>query len=597
MSTVMDILREFSKPERDEKDESVDIITFCESSWGLNIKLWPSQKWLLKMFYGVELSDKKEECLIGGRPYKGIPVYDQFLVDLRYEFSEREFLHFLYEEGRCSVKEQSNGFRELLLAIGRRGSKSAMTSIITAYELYKLLNKYSPHNHYNLLDVGKISMSLIATNVKTAGDMYSQIRQYISRCKFFEKFISKDTADVMEFISQADLEKFGPTANGTLEMLFRAAIGKNLRGPANILVVFDEFAHFADEGVSSAEDCYDASTPSTATFKDPITLRPEGKVIMLSSPLNKTGLFYKNYRQAMEGQVPYRLCVQAPSWEMNVTIASDYLRGKYRENPANFDVEFGAKFSDRFHGWIRKDTDLTNCIDPKLMPRKVGSHGKHYFAGIDIGLVNNGTAIALTHIEKGEIITDLVEEIKAGVGKHDQVDQLDFEGIADWIFSYAKKFNIHKGSFDQREGLPLEQALKKRGLKQFEMTYATQEGNSRAYQAFKLLLLDKKIKLYDFPIFDGEEHSPLIKELLELQEERISKYQIKVTKPNIPGKNDDMSDALTRSIWLAHEHLTEGRPTVVGSHLKGLDGKKALPFNSVKSYQIYKKRTNMGRGW
>ena len=58
MNTVTSILQEFSKPEVDSEDY-VDIITFCESTWGLNTNLWPAQKWLLKMYYCVPLSRKK----------------------------------------------------------------------------------------------------------------------------------------------------------------------------------------------------------------------------------------------------------------------------------------------------------------------------------------------------------------------------------------------------------------------------------------------------------------------------------------------------------------------------------------------------------
>jgi len=590
MNTISQLLREFTKTDKASND-FVDIITFVEATWGLNTKLWPAQKWLLKMYYGVPLDKVKKPVDIEGKIYQGIPVFDQFMVDLKYEFSEVEFLRYLFEEGRCNVKEQKP-FTELLLAIGRRGSKSAMTSMICSYEVYKLLSRYSPHEFYRMLDVGMISISTVATSSKQAQGMYKVIRGYISRCRFFDPFIVSDTEEAMTFRTQADLDKYGPKCKGTIELLFKPAIGRGLRGPANIMCVFDEFAHFVNEGQSSADACYEAATPSTATFKHPDSKDLEGKVACISSPLNKSGLFYQLYKHGMEGKAENRLCIQAPSWEINPTIASKYLRTKYNEDPANFLVEFGAEFSDRFHGWINREEDLLRCIDLDLKPKKVSFKRVPHFIGIDIGLVHNGTAISITHLEDGVIVLDYIEARYAGVGPYKDIDQLDFESIADWIADLCKKFYIWKGTFDQREGLPLEQALRKRGIKNISMEYSSRDSNSKMYQAFKLLILDRKVKLFDCPIPEGEDHCEYIKELLELQEQRLSKYQIEVGAPGVKGKFDDMSDSLARSIWVAQLHLGDQKHAKITSVLGQESGIRKPSYSGYKAYQLRKARSN-----
>ena len=63
-------------------------------------------------------------------------------------------------------------------------------------------------------------------------------------------------------------------------------------------------------------------------------------------------------------------------------------------------------------------------------------------------------------------------------------------------------------------------------------------------------MLDKKLILFDSPD-DGEDHSPYLTELLELQAEYVSKYIVKVEAPNLEGKHDDLSDALVRMVWCA----------------------------------------------
>lgn len=80
----------------------------------------------------------------------------------------------------------------------------------------------------------------------------------------------------------------------------------------------------------------------------------------------------------------------------------------------------------------------------------------------------------------------------------------------------------------------------------------------------------KQLALYDFPIpvvgegqsWDGNRHSPLIAELLELQQTFAGKNVIVVASPDVAGKHDDQSDSLSRSIMLAHEYIKDN-PSVL----------------------------------
>lgn len=592
--SISSLLDDFARPGRTTtQEEFADIITFCESPWGLNTKLWPAQRFLLKLFYGVELSTDRPEFAVDGKIFHGIPIHDMFMTNCMYQFSEVEFLKYLHEEGRCNVKDQSHKFTELLLSIGRRGSKSAMTAMMATYEIYKLLSRHNPHEYYQMLDVGTISLTAVATTANQAAGLYKVARGYITKCRFFAPYIVADTEEKMSFRTQNDIDVLGPKSKATIEILFRPAVGRGLRGPANITCIFDEFAHFLEEGQSSAEETYDAATPSTATFKNPLNGEPEGRVISISSPLAKTGKFYELFSKGMEGQAEERLCIQAASWEFNPTIAGQYLKTKYRADPAKFLCEFGAQFSDRFSGWIRKESDLMQCVVPTLRPKRASFVRRPHFMGIDIGLTNDGTAISITHLEGDHIELDFSEVRYAKEGIDEDKDQLDFEEIADWIADISKRFSVFAGFFDEHQGKPLEQALKKRGLNQFRMEYSSRDKSSKMYQAAKLLMLDKKLRLYDYPIPEGEDHSVLLTELLELQEERISKHMSKVQAKNIPGKHDDLSDSLIRSIWLAQEHMGDHKFVQVASKYGQVGGiQTPSKYGNLKTYKAKKMRQN-----
>ena len=132
---------------------------------------------------------------------------------------------------------------------------------------------------------------------------------------------------------------------------------------------------------------------------------------------------------------------------------------------------------------------------------------------------------------------------------------MEFDDVADWIHKLSRKYYITSGLFDQWAGIPLEQALQKKGLKQLKSEHFTKHKSSEIYKNFKDMMWDKKLVLFDYPIPDGKEHCDYISELMELQQTKHSKYIITVEAPNMKGKHDDMSDALVRMVWLASQNL------------------------------------------
>lgn len=95
-------------------EEVADILTFVEAPWGLGINLMPSQRFTLKSFYGMELDDRE----------RNIEVPDVLNEKILYRFTEKQFLDFLYAEGRSNTDSvEGKNFHELVLVYGRRGTK------------------------------------------------------------------------------------------------------------------------------------------------------------------------------------------------------------------------------------------------------------------------------------------------------------------------------------------------------------------------------------------------------------------------------------------------------------------------------------------
>ena len=140
-------------------------------------------------------------------------------------------------------------------------------------------------------------------------------------------------------------------AGARLAAAHPALRARGVRGASNMLAIMDEQAHFVDDkGASNKSDkaVYDALTPSIAQFGS------DGKIINISSPLNKAGVLWDLYNQALEGAENI-LMIQAPSWEINDTLAPSYLKGRYNMDPIVYDCEFGGNFSERVKAWMPED--------------------------------------------------------------------------------------------------------------------------------------------------------------------------------------------------------------------------------------------------
>jgi hypothetical protein len=476
---------------------------------------------------------------------------------------------------------------------------TTISACIAAYETYKLIKKGDPQKYYGLPASNNIQIISVATDKDQAGLLYQEVSGHYRNCSFFGPYTANNTLSYARFQTPNDVDKYGryienSNAKATLKVTFRSCVAKGLRGAGNICVILDEVAHFTESGQSGAEEVYNAVVPSTSAYsaKDPNNPtvpigEVEGRIILISSPLGKQGLFYSLFQIGMRGGRASEniLAVQAPTWEVNPTVPAEEFEKHYLKNAAVFFTEYGGEFTDRTRGWIEKSEDLFACVDPKLRARQKAPARQPHFMGIDLALVGDGTAVAIGHLEEDDIVVDLVVQIKAGEGDYAEKERLDFDDVADWILSLTKKFYIVEGIFDQWAGIPLEQALAKRGLGQMKSVQMTKQLTSQIFQNFKDMMWDERLRLYDDLHPEENGHEPYIQELLELQAKVQSKHIVTVEAPQVQGKHDDMSDALTRMVWLASKQVGKqkyfaggsGRSSIGGTVLHGGKGFAGSP--------------------
>lgn len=562
-----------------QEETCVDIITFVESEWGLGMgttpgvpPLLPAQKFILKTFYGMELNNTD----------KTIPVFDKFNEHQLYNFTEVEFLDYLYEEGRINTKDFRGQHSTLELVCGRRGTKTSITSFVVNYELYRILLQYHPQAYFGIMPDDIISFTCLSTSESVAKTLYDRIVGNMERSPFFKDYLLKSPNSTEVFFrSRRDADKYGKNSKRyCINLVADACSARSQRGFNNVFVALDEVAHFFKDmpGKTSSDKSdkaiYDAVTPSLAMFKHPDG-SPAGKIVLISSPAGRDGLLYEEYERSFDKEKGADVyMIQLPSWEMNPLIPSNFLKSKYYQSPLVFSTEFGSEFSDRLSGWIDDAEILYGCVDPTLKMSDRSPVRTPHFMGIDVGLKKDGTSVAIVHIEdqlidgtmSPVIVLDYCEVRYASKekGKDDGEPYFKPEEIVEWLVSFTKKFNIARGLMDQYYSMAIMPLLKAQNVHNLEARHFTDAINSEVYNNAMAKFMIRGVKLPGSHKFDekgNEIDSELVTELLKLQAVQKSKYTLKVFAPEGKDSHDDLSDAYVRAIKIATEYLEGG-----GSH-------------------------------
>lgn len=524
-------------------EEVVDVITFVEASWGLNIKLLPVQRFILKCLYGMELNTFD----------KNINVPDVTNEHILYTFSEVEFLKWLYEEGRCNVDEtEGKIFQELVLAIGRRGTKSTLSSCISNYELYKLVKRGDPSKFYNFPPNTQISILNVAPTDDQSGIVFDMTKAMAMRCPYMRDRSLHDTMTYFDLQTDADIKMHG-RPKASLVSIAGGCSSNALRGRNAIIVVMDEMAHFIDNnGRFSGSEVYKALTPSISSFGR------DGKIISISSPYAKFGSFYDRFVQSFD-EPEITLMFKMYSSMVNPTIPTEILKAARRRDRVGFGCEYGGEFSDSVVAWIDDEDEFKRCVI-RDKPNGRGVRDINYFMGIDIGFKNDGNAISIVHKEKntGKIILDYADcwfsessdvwEYEDGIykdcDKYAGNELLKMGDLVKDVQELLRWFPIKAGVFDQSNGYALAELLRNKNIKPIVMEHFTDKRNSEIYQLAKRLYAEGLLELHDHPV--------LVPEMLSLEAEKKPGKKILVRAPNRRGAHDDISDAFVRAIWMCY---------------------------------------------
>jgi hypothetical protein len=583
----------------EEAGHLLNAIDFIESPQGIQIELYPIQRLIIKCIFAVPVDYK---------PVK-VRMWDVFREKILHEVSEEECLHILYEEGRTNVKDwrdiPSKGCNNAVVFAGRRGGKSEITAAAGAYTLYKLLNVRSPQEYFGLIPGSHIDFTFLAQDDKGANRLYDKLREDINRAPFFNPYLRSSSSAWLGFVSEADRLKRDITPSINCTAL--PCTTNSSRGPSNIFLALDEFAHFRSEKGSSSDEVYAAATPSTANFKhaellngdwvsqriaestlavDQYNTYQDSLVLSISSPWVKVGKMYELHKKAMDSGVESgTFTIRVSTAEMNPSILSSFLHEEAIKNPVTFKAEYGGKFLESSESYVT-EAQIRVCTDVKYIKGPLGEEpdestarfnmtrfhpdaiGRQFFWAIDLGMSHDGTAVAIGHLEYVggaqpiHLIYDYIDRMMVGerfegpgvsnltgLDKYVGFKALPLDDILAWLKALNELMPCFRGATDQHGGQQLVQLLEMNKIYNIELVNLTATINSQMAYVLQGYVRDNRCRFPYVPKF--------LKELKMVEAEYVNKYQIRVAAPLEKNSHDDMVDAAQLCAYKAQKWLME----------------------------------------
>lgn len=568
------------------------VIDFSQSYRGLDLRLYAAQKVILKMLWQEELSNDLS--------VNAIEVPDMFNEHVLHVFTEVQWVDFLYEEKRCNFSSKmyqehraaGRRFGEIVLPVGRRGSKTVLIVSSAGYLVYNLYEKLEKDffHYFSLIKTNPLYITFVSNNKNNSSKPYSMLRTFLNSSDFLSKYIYYDGADKMILLSPVgyNMLQDGTYVEGEYQLVITHSVPSGqIRGDTNIFVSLDEFCFLRDSGSQGKlkyldEELYDATVPSTTTLIDPKTGNSWGVAAILSSVNGKSNHMYKLYTSSFGDN--NTLMFHLPSFYINRNLHHETLKSKYRKSKTIYLVEYLSHFDVTLSSWLSENwDDFEACIHSVRKSVSSGVNGYTYYMGIDFGFIFDSTTIAIGHTQKGHsrgftprnntpyanddssdlevVVLDALFVISPT-----EDSPLDPYEVIDTVVQLTKFFNVKKAIYDQYSKVTLEAIMDRRGLTKsgrFEVFNATQVTNDMLAHLLKETILSHRIELIDDEGLETE-FSGLI--------ETYKSGFVKVENSN-PQVHDDRYDAISRMNYLC---LTEGARTITVPH-----NTKALPIKNA----------------
>lgn len=217
-------------------DEKLGIIEFADEIIfnGEGLKLYPTQRALLKSFYNEPLLE-----------------------------DERQVLQEWAKDG-CTTWVENRTYTSLVLESGRRGSKSTCASIMVLYEFYNLITLESPAKRYGLLPSSPIAILVIGQSADQVKEtIFAAIKGYAENSYFFKGLSDNGIIEILGTEIRCPSKNVAIYAKSTN---LKALVGFSLKA-----LVLDEVSRFStseETGINIAFEVWKNTAKGCSLYSD-----------------------------------------------------------------------------------------------------------------------------------------------------------------------------------------------------------------------------------------------------------------------------------------------------------------------------------------
>ena len=461
-----------------------------------------------------------------------------------------------------------NKFQELVLIIGRRGSKSFMTVAIALYELYRLLSIKHPQKKLGLPDFGEIFILNVAKNEDQAKDsIFTPMKNSAVASPFFQKYIGVDNALEMKFLTEKDIEENqrrnerGLTAlDGTIILKCGSSSASGLVGKTCWCVILDELAAMAGDNPNSGLDkkLYDDLKPSIATFGK------EGKIICLSNPKGPFGQLFTLYNSRLEDSMT--LVLKIPTWQINANIDKLWLEAQKKNDPIEYNMQFGAEFGNNSQNPFLspEDVDYAFANSTQVTRMEKRETGGEYYCHVDPANRSDYYCVVVT-----EAVPTGVRDLNGKMIKSFNIIHIHFwapqkmkqpvpvREVEEYLMNLHSNFRFKQISFDQWGSMETINKLQQLGLP-IVLRVFNKEYKDKIYLNLLEVFRDKRIKFYRMSNGRVKDSKGQLMEINEIPEAKDQFTFLQKKWRNgrqiieaLSGYKDDIPDATAAAIYEA----------------------------------------------
>lgn len=273
---------------------------------------------------------------------------------------------------------------------------------------------------------------------------------------------------------------------------------KSTPGLAVALLIFDEIARMstAESGFQAGQEVYTALSPSTIQFGD------RGYIMLTSSPMGPSGIFYKLFEQGRTQAVPDIFTVQRPTWEMNPKATRASLESDFLADPEGSRQNFGAEFIEGSGAYLTVEA-ITACV-VKGRTALPPEPGVRYFAVSDPaeGRPNGDRfAYAIGHlVGSGDKAVVVIDMVKTWRGRKSPINT---DSALDELAEFNHQYHNPEVITDQYGGELIKAALSRRGVV-VRVQKRNNALNTETWGAMRRAINREAIELLDDPLLIAE---------------------------------------------------------------------------------------------